>query len=609
MADDKLQNGDENTEDGGGGFDSDSGLGNLPPLSDFQSSMSDQTDSNLPPLDDFDSGGAEKGQSSSGGLPPISDIPVETPVPTGGNIQPTPSGFETPSSFDTPVSDSGLDTPQPEKATSFQDLAADSDFTPETPEIGPGPGSDLETPMFDSAFGTPETPVVGMPDTSAPTQAMETPMFETGPESPVGGDAVGFDDGAFGPAVQEGGFDAGTPVPDFSPDTAPPVGGPTPPPAPMPEMAAPPAPPKKQKGGMSKLLVAILVVIFAIGGFAGGLFLWPMISPSLSFLTNPLQVEYDQMKGKIPGLEQKAKDLKIAQDAMVDDEGNPIKPAEFKKHIEDLGKRKNELTASVADLEPKAKALEASMAKLTAQSQDLDKKIKDKNQQFADSSESYEELLNQIAVVRARDNGLRAEVQRLEELVGMLEDANARRVSTKDTLAHAGRRLEALIKEGSTLAPSKYARDKRLAAVTSLKSRVSSANWVSPDLLEDFTSLFLKELEMAGSTEYFFARIPTTDRFGITYMKWAECRMNGNWSVYYRTIDGANIGAYENVAIEGPARYEFREELPEAAKVGIEATIIASRSEGFEDRIGVLAQKQEILESTSKVQRIFDSLK
>ena len=101
-------------------------------------------------------------------FPPISDIPVETPIPGGGSpVVDTPA-------FETPTSDTGLDTPS---GAGFQDLAADSDFTPETPEVAPpGPDSDIDTPMFDSAFGG-GTDFSDAADTSAPTQAMETPMF------------------------------------------------------------------------------------------------------------------------------------------------------------------------------------------------------------------------------------------------------------------------------------------------------------------------------------------------------------------------------------------------------------------------------------------------
>ena len=126
MADDKPKNGNDVPEEeegaGKGGFESDSGLGNLPPLSDFESTA-DTSDTNLPPLDDAESSGEQQEDSGApSGLPPISDIPVETPVPS--SKEPSgPPDFESPSAFDTPTSasDSSLDTPQPE--TAFQDLS------------------------------------------------------------------------------------------------------------------------------------------------------------------------------------------------------------------------------------------------------------------------------------------------------------------------------------------------------------------------------------------------------------------------------------------------------------------------------------------------------
>ncbi len=69
----------------------DSGLGNLPPLSDFESSAGGGGfDSGLPPLSAIDPS-SDKDRISIGGLPPISDIPVETPIPTGGAIRPPSS--------------------------------------------------------------------------------------------------------------------------------------------------------------------------------------------------------------------------------------------------------------------------------------------------------------------------------------------------------------------------------------------------------------------------------------------------------------------------------------------------------------------------------------
>ena len=196
----------------------DSGLGNLPPLSDFDSGSGLDPDAELPPLGNF-----ETRDSGMSGLPPLGEIPIETPNPSGGNIRPAPPGFE--------GSASGIPS-FGGRGTGFQDLAADSDFSPETPDIGPGPDTSLDTPIFDSAFGpsdssftfTPATP------TPAPTQAMETPVFG---EQDFGGGGGGVIGGFTAPT----GGASGTPVPDFGPDTGfggsdggfgmPPLGGPS----------------------------------------------------------------------------------------------------------------------------------------------------------------------------------------------------------------------------------------------------------------------------------------------------------------------------------------------------------------------------------------------
>ncbi len=231
-----------------------SDLGNLPPLSDFESSAGGGFDSGLPPLSSIDSD-SDKGEERVSGLPPISDIPVETPQPTGGAVKPPPAEYGSTPVFGTPSSDSGLDTPS---GTGFQDLSADSDFTPETPEVAPpGPESDIDTPLFDSAFGG-TGGFSAAADTSAPTQAMETPMFGADQGN------QGFDADAFGSGAGSGGFDQGTPVPDFGPDTAAPTAM-TPPPAPQPAKAG------RGGGGKGVLvgIVALIIGLLAVGIFAG----------------------------------------------------------------------------------------------------------------------------------------------------------------------------------------------------------------------------------------------------------------------------------------------------------------------------------------------------
>ena len=80
MADDKPSDSGGSKKNAGGDQDS---LGNLPPLSDFDSGGF-KSDKEFPPLEKKD---------TFGGLPSIDDIADEIPVPTGGNVKPTPPSF------------------------------------------------------------------------------------------------------------------------------------------------------------------------------------------------------------------------------------------------------------------------------------------------------------------------------------------------------------------------------------------------------------------------------------------------------------------------------------------------------------------------------------
>jgi len=610
MADDKPKNGEgapEEEEGAGGGFESDSGLGNLPPLSDFESTA-DTSDTNLPPLDDTGSKkeSDEEQQEDTGvpsGLPPISDIPVETPGPPAKE-ESGPPDFESPSAFDTPTSasDSSLDTPQPE--TAFQDLAADSDFTPETPELGPGPDTDMETPLFDSAFGTPETPQGGgVSDTGAPTQAMETPMFGADDEE------MGFEEGAFTPGADTG-FGQ-TPGPDFgteSPETAGVAAPPAQfaPQAPTPE--APQAPQAPAKGGISPLIAVLLAIVVGLLGVAAGYFLWPTLQPLVGMSTNPLEADLNAAEQQISTLRPKANQLAEILEEL-DKIGGEIKdPSELVEVIKDLTAEKTQLDADINTAKQQLQESEGALNTAREQLAKVEANLEDKLDAYAEADEDYEELLNQISVVRARDNGLRAEVDRLEELVGTLEDANARRVATKEALEHASERLAITLNEGMPLVPPTFSLEERKDKLEELQERLSNVQWVTPEALEDFTSLFIDELEIARTRTYFFARLPMEDRFGVTHMKWAECVMNGNWSVFFRTLDGVDIGIYENVAQAGPPVYEYLDMPPEQVRKSIEETIIASRTEDYEEKVLTLANRQAELEVKTKFQRVFDSV-
>ncbi|GMU91596.1 MAG: hypothetical protein AMXMBFR4_06540 [Candidatus Hydrogenedentota bacterium] len=553
----------------------DSGLGNLPPLSDFESSAGGGFDSGLPPLSAIDPS-SDKDRISIGGLPPISDIPVETPVPTGGAVKPGASvGYGSTPVFGTPTSDGGLDTPS---GSGFQDLSADSDFTPETPEVAPpGPESDIDTPLFDSAFGG-GSAAFSAANTSAPTQAMATPMF--------GADTGGFDADAFAPGTSSRGFEGGTPIPDFGPDTAAPTTM-TPPPTGQ----VPVGPPVK-KGGKGGLLVAAIALIV---GLVGGAFIGPRVS-----MLNPSTQELASAQNEIATLKRTIESMRGAQGGTQ----TQYNQEELDRLIEDINARKTELDSLTQQLTSTSTDLEAKQQELSAINSEIDQK----NTEFANAQAALDTTLNQTAITQARRDGLAAEVERLENLVGKLDDADARRMLTKETLESNVEQLLILAREGSPLTPEKYSRDSRVARIQALKDRVTASNWVSPDLLDEYTSLMQQELQIAKSREYFFARLPVVDRFGTRSMAWAECVMNGNWGVYYRTLDGQHIGVYQNTASDGPPQYNFLDFKDAMVAKQVEAEIFASRPPGYEEKLELLAQKQLITDDRSELQKKFDSL-
>lgn len=587
MADD-TRNPEDNLDTPG-----DSGLGNLPPLSDFDSGGMD-SDGGLPPLGNFDSGGSP---TDSAGLPPISDIQVETPQPTGGNVRRPPFGFDSAINDTFSSGTPGIDTPAGTTPSSglspigsgFQDLAADSDFSPETPEIGPGPDSNMDTPMFDSAFGGGSgSGFGGGRSTGAPTQAMETPMFG----QPIGGrDNRGFDAGAFGGGG--GDFGMGTPAPDFSPDT---------------DMRAPrgmgggmniggsePAGGRKGGGGAGALVAAAAVALI-IGIVAG-----PFAASTLTFLPNPLKEKLAQAEDQANSEKSRADRLQnqLTQMEAANPEGGQVilTPEERDKLRQEILDAQTELQKTTTDLSAQQEQLATVSADLLA-----------KNEEVAKRSEEYQDLTNQLSITEARQRGLVSEVDRLTNHVGQLEEAAQRSDQTKDALAHAVDRLYIQIKEGLPLTPTKYDRAARLAEVETLRNQVGESKWVTPSLQDAYTGLYLKELEIAQSQEYFYSKIPVIDAYGSRVHKWAECVMQGNHEVVYRSFDGQNIGVFTNLGTGEAPAWGFKEDFSPAAKKEMEARVFASRVPGFEEKIQALAEREFSLDDATAFQKTFSSL-
>ncbi len=572
MADDKLFDDDAQDKDGAELADGDSGLGNLPPLSEFDSQGGFDSDGDLPPLGDFESQDASLpggGGSGFGGL-------TSKPSGSGGGFSDAGDSLafasEPPSSAVRPA------------GHGFQDLAADSDFSPETPDIGPGPDSTLDTPVFDSAFGG-EISGFGMDHTSTATQAMESPIFD---------DFSG-----------EGDFGGGaTPVPDFSPDTGfgdiggigAPIGAGAAKAAAVKEPAAVSA--TAPRKGVSPLVV----IVFGLIALVIGIVTSPFLSDYLSFLPNPLRVEIQQRDSQIVDLRGQITRLQQLQAT----EESPVEISEAR--VQEL---QNEILMRTQELDSVTGQLESTRSTLDTQQRELanvERDLSQRNDEVIAAREFLDDLRNETAIVQARQRGLIAEVDRLTGYVGELEEANIRRVATKEALEHNIDRLLIQVKESIPLAPKKYEYAHRLAAVEALREEAAQATWVTPELQNEYTSLYLRELELAQANEYFFANIPVTDRFGHRSNKWAECLMRGSWAVHYRTLDGANIGSYENLSAAETPVWGFREDMPEDLKKSIEAGIITARIPDFDSQAQLLAERELAGQEGTVWQRTYSSL-
>lgn len=562
-------------EEDAGGADGDSGLGNLPPLSEFDSHGGLDADGDmLPPLGDFESQDSSLHQSAQ----QMADG-IKTPAPYKGDLA-SDAGIPDFQSSKGGSSDFGM------APSGFQDLAADSDFSPETPDIGPGPDSTLDTPIFDSAFGSSDGGFGSSP-VSAATQAMETPMFD---------DFAGGSD--FGSPV------GATPVPDFSPDTgfgdlgqdmagAAVGGGDALPPQ---VSKSGPVPPKKGMG-------ALWVIVIGLISLGVGLIASQPLSSYLGFVPgNPLKTELQSKDANIANLQRQINTLQQLQ-------ATPERPADISP--ERLAELQNDILVRTQELDAVKGQLESARTDLDARQRELanvERDLRDRTDEVVSAREFLEELRNETAIVQARQRGLIAEVDRLTGYVGELEEANARRIATKEALEHNIDKLLIEVKESIPLTPEKYNYDKRLAAVQALRDKATQEKWVSPELQNEFTALHLKENELARANDYFFARIPVTDRYGHRAETWAECLMRGNWAVYYRTLDGKNIGSYENVSSAETPLWGFKENLPEEVQKGIEAQIVNARVPDFEGQVQAIAERELAGREGTQWQIVYSSL-
>ncbi|MGC9054069.1 MAG: hypothetical protein ACP5KS_09325, partial [Candidatus Hydrogenedens sp.] len=109
---------------------------------------------------------------------------------------------------------------------------------------------------------------------------------------------------------------------------------------------------------------------------------------------------------------------------------------------------------------------------------------------------------------------LLAEIERLTNQVGQLEEANARSLAIKESFLLDLDKLIIQIKESLPLTPEKYSVHERLTRAESLRQRAESSNWITPELQNEFTRLYLDEIEIGKIQEYFYAKINVKDSLG-----------------------------------------------------------------------------------------------
>ncbi|MCK5558724.1 MAG: hypothetical protein KAJ01_10110, partial [Candidatus Hydrogenedentes bacterium] len=143
------------------------------------------------------------------------------------------------------------------------------------------------------------------------------------------------------------------------------------------------------------------------------------------------------------------------------------------------------------------------------------------------------------------------------------------------------------IRKGIPLAPPEYRKDARLAKVRKLRDELEQDKWVRPQLLEQYTQLYLEELVMAAQEKYFLAKIPLVER-KKPVMKWAECVSIGNRQVYFETLDRVFTGVCRDTNPGGAVpRYQLLVDLPRTELMKVRDIMAQYRPEDYEQRIKV----------------------
>ena len=232
----------------------------------------------------------------------------------------------------------------------------------------------------------------------------------------------------------------------------------------------------------------------------------------------------------------------------------------------------------------------------------LTRDVENLNASIAGAQEELLSTQRQGAEADSRVSGLRMEIAGLEQQVGKLEVSDARRQAVKNSLLRDVEQLIIQIRKGIPVVPPEYRKDARLARVTKLRGELEQENWVRPEVLEEYTQLYLEELEMAAQENYFLANIPMVEK-KQPVRKWAECVSIGNRMVYFETLDKNFTGVCRNTNPGGAIpRYQLLVDLPRAELMDIRDVMAEYRPEDYEERIRVqLGEEVEIVGKRSTV--------
>ena len=252
----------------------------------------------------------------------------------------------------------------------------------------------------------------------------------------------------------------------------------------------------------------------------------------------------------------------------------------IKAERDELVKRQ-QAQGTLADLEDKLRDALDKEEEYDALTRDLE----GLNEKVASSQEVLEITNTQIAEADSRLGGLRTEIARFEEQVGKLAVADSRRQAVKAALLRDVEQLIVQIRKGIPLAPPEYQKQVRIARAQKIRDELENSNWVRPELLEEYTQLYLEELQMATQENYFIAKIPLMEK-NKEVMKWAECVSIGNRFTYFETLDRKFTGVCRNTNPEGAVpRYELLVDLPRTELMEVRDIMAQFRPEDFEERI------------------------